>query len=100
VPGAHTSKDYEAAKEAQDRGQRELTRFGRDPGLVPNPNYKGKGLQLEFTVEDNGVFTTPWSAAVSYRRPTGDWPEMVCAENPGSFPGRRVALPTAEKPDF
>jgi hypothetical protein len=92
--------DYEAAKEAQERGQRGLTRFGRDPGLLPNPDYKGKGLQLEFTVEDEGVFTTPWSAAVSYRRPTGDWPEMVCAENPGRFPGKRIALPTAEKPDF
>jgi hypothetical protein len=93
--------DYEAAKEAQERGQRELTRFGRDPGLVPNPNYRGKGLQLEFTVEDDGVFTAPWSAAVSYRRPSGDWPEVVCAENGhGNFPGMRVALPTADKPDF
>ncbi|HEY6259852.1 MAG TPA: hypothetical protein VIY51_29090 [Xanthobacteraceae bacterium] len=93
--------DYEAAKEAQERGQRELTRFGRDPGLVPNPNYKGKGLQLEFTVEDGGVFTVPWSAAVSYRRPTGDWPEVACAESAdGYWPGRHVAAPTADKSDF
>jgi hypothetical protein len=93
--------DYEAAKEAQERGQRELTRFGRDPGLVPNPDYKGKGLQLEFTVEDSSVFTEPWSAAVSYRRPAGEWPEVTCAENgSGHLPGRHVATPTADKPDF
>jgi len=93
--------DYEAAKEAEQYGQRELTRFGRDPGLVPNPNYKGKGLQLEFTVEDDGFFTRPWSAAVSYRRPSGDWPEVACAENAnGYLPGRHVAAPTAAKPDF
>jgi hypothetical protein len=61
--------DYEAAKEAEERGQRELTRFGRDPGFARNPGYKGNGLQLEFTVEDDGVFTRPWSAAISYRRP-------------------------------
>jgi hypothetical protein len=57
--------DYEAAKEAEERGQRELTRFGRDPGFARNPGYKGNGLQLEFTVEDDGVFTRPWSAAIS-----------------------------------
>ena len=93
--------DYEAAKAAQERGQRALTRFGRDPGLLPDPGYKGKGLQLEFTVEDEGVFTRPWSAGISYRRPLGEWPEMVCAENPdGYFRGRRVAIPTAATPDF
>jgi hypothetical protein len=92
--------DYEAAKQAEERGQRELTRFGGDPGFRRNPAYKGKGLQLEFAIEDDGVFTKPWSAAVSYRRPSGEWPEMVCAENPGNFPGKNAALPTADKPDF
>jgi len=91
--------DYEAAKE--ERGQRGLSRFGRDPGFARNPDYKGKGLQLEFTVEDDGVFTKPWSAAISYRRPLGEWPEMVCAENPqGHFPETHAAVPTADKPDF
>jgi len=90
-----------SAKQAEERGQRELSRFGRDPGLARNPDYKGNGLQLEFTVEDDGVFTKPWSAAVSYRRPLGEWPEMVCVENPNEyFHGRRDAVPTADKPDF
>ncbi|MBV9971152.1 MAG: hypothetical protein JO228_14290, partial [Xanthobacteraceae bacterium] len=73
-----------------------------DPGLARNPNYKGKGLQLEFTVEDEGVLTQPWSASISYRRPLGDWPEMACAENgTGHFGAEKApAMPTADRPDF
>jgi hypothetical protein len=94
--------DYEAAKEAEERGQREIAPFPRsDPGFARNPDYKGKGLQLDFTVEDEGVFTKPWSAAISYRRPLGEWPEMVCAETTHDFfTGRDIRLPTADKPDF
>jgi hypothetical protein len=44
---------------------------------VPAPNYKGKYLQLEFTVEDAGVFTTPWTATMTYGRGAGNWPETV-----------------------
>jgi hypothetical protein len=88
--------DYQAAKEAEERGQRELTRFGRDPGFA-----RKRGLQLEFTVEDDGVFTKPWSAAISYRRPLGEWPEMACAETTRDFfTGGAVKVPTADKPDF
>jgi hypothetical protein len=51
--------DYEAAKEAWERGGKEN---GRGGGVgetwAPDPNYKGKALQLQFTVEDKGVFTT------------------------------------------
>jgi hypothetical protein len=93
--------DYEAAKAAEERGQRNLSRFGRDPGLGRNPDYKGPGLQLEITVDDDGVFTKPWSAAISYRRPLGEWPEMVCAETTHDlFSGKDLKLPTADKPDF
>ena len=92
--------DYEAARQAQERGQRGLSRLGRDPGLEANPDYKGKGLQLEFTVEDENVFTAPWSAAISYRRPLGAWPEMACADNTRDYVGRGIDLPHAEKPDF
>jgi hypothetical protein len=73
----------------------------RDPGLARNPDYRGQGLQLEFTVQDEGVFTKSWSASISYRRPLGEWPEMVCAENPHEyFSGRHSAVPTAINPDF
>jgi hypothetical protein len=49
--------DYEAAVEAQARGFKEWT---RSQAYDVDPDYKGQGLQLEFTVEDEGVFTMPW----------------------------------------
>lgn len=92
--------DYDAAKAAEERGQKGLSRLGRDPGLAANPDYRGPGLQLEFTVEDEGVFTTPWSAAISYRRPLGEWPEMACADDPHDHFGRALNVPQADTPDF
>ena len=97
--------DYETAKEAEERGESEKFRLRRsDPGLAPEPDYKGKGLHLEFTVEDDDVFTTPSSAAVTYQRPLsplGQWPESVCAENRHEYyAGKDAAVPTADKPDF
>jgi hypothetical protein len=66
-----------------------------------DPNYRGKHLQLHFTIEDEGVFTTPWSATITYGRSTDHWPEMVCAENPHLYyAGKDAAVPTADKPDF
>jgi hypothetical protein len=93
--------DYEAAIEAEERGERENFRLpASDTGLARNPNYKGKGLQLEFTVEDNGVFTMPWSATITYRRPLGEWPEFVCAENILISAGKYEAVPYADRSDF
>ena len=66
-----------------------------------DPNYRGKHLQLQFTVEDEGVFTTPWSATITYGRSTDEWPENVCAENPHKYDTEKdAAVPTADKPDF
>jgi hypothetical protein len=43
----------------------------------------------------------PWSATITRRRASSEWPEFVCAENPnGYFPGKHAAIPTADKPDF
>jgi len=97
--------DYEAAKEAEERGEKENFAVPvADSGIARDPEYKGKGLQLHFTVEDEGVFTTPWSATVTYRRPSvplGQWPELVCAENARAYDhGGKAAIPTADKPDF
>jgi hypothetical protein len=94
--------DHEAAKEAEERGARENFRIAESStGLARDPDYKGNGLLLQFTVEDKGVFTGPWSAGITYQRPLGAWPEFVCAENPrGYFTGRDTAVPTADKPDF
>jgi hypothetical protein len=97
--------DYEAAKEALDRGAKENANFIRnDSGVIVDLNSKAKHLQLQFTVEDDGAFTTPWSATVIYRpglgaASSGEWPEAVCAENPHEL-SRQAALPVADKPDF
>jgi len=94
--------DYEKAKEALARNAKENFRF--PPGIIPldfDPNYRGKHLQLEFTVEDDGVFTMPWSATVTYARPLNEWPEYICSENPHEYyAGRDAEVPHADKPDF
>lgn len=95
--------DYDAAKAAQERAQKQLYRLpGPAEGWAPNVRYKGKGLQLEFTVEDEGVFTKPWSALITYRRPIAtEWPELVCAENMHEYyAGRDAAVPRAGMLDF
>jgi hypothetical protein len=93
--------DYESANESENRGESENFRLQiSDTGLARNPDNKGPGLLLEFTVEDPGVFTTPWSARITYRRPLGSWPEFVCAESTRDYVGRTINLPHADKPDF
>jgi hypothetical protein len=95
--------DYESAREGQQWGLKEnpYLREGGDHGLPVDANYKGKGLQLEFTVEDEGVFKMPWSATVTYRRPVGEWPEIVCAENlRATYITRDSDVPRASKSDF
>jgi len=95
--------DYEDAKEGLERDLKENLQAAATP-LYPDPKYRGKHLQLQFTVEDEGVFTTPWSATITYRpgldwRGSAEWPEVVCAEDAYEYyPG--AALPTATKPDF
>jgi hypothetical protein len=96
--------DYETAKEGLERAAKE--NFRLPPDAIPlvadsDPNYRGKHLQLEFTVEDEGVFTTPWSATITYGRPPvgAGGGEYICAENP-RYSGKKPAVPTADKPDF
>ena len=91
--------DGAAAADAQRKNgvvYRPSPPYGR--GTI-DPDAAKPGLQVEFTVEDPGVFTTPWSGRVTYRRLIGDWPEAVCAEHP-QFLGTEVATPTAHTPDF
>jgi hypothetical protein len=76
---------------------RDARQYGRGP---VNPDPELNGLQVEITVEDQGVFTAPWSALVTYRPSTGDWPEAVCAENPRDISGVEAALPRATDADF
>jgi hypothetical protein len=93
--------DYEATREAIARDAKEHFQFPNpDNGPAPDLSYKGKGLQIEVTVEDRGAFTTPWSATVTLRRARDERLELVCAENTQWYPGMQSAVPTADKPDF
>jgi len=93
--------DYEAAKDGLERDAKEnQVAEGR-----VDRNYRGKHLQLQFTVEDEGVFTSPWTATVTYRPstivPAEEWPESVCAENTHEYYyNKESEVPTAAKPDF
>jgi len=98
--------DYQAAMQALERGAKEnANMIGNDSGVVTDLNDKGKHMQLEITVEDDGAFTTPWSATVIYRPgvsaygASSDFPEAVCAENPHEL-ARQAGVPTAERSDF
>jgi hypothetical protein len=89
--------DYEAAKEGLERDAKEnlIVQEGRDR------KYRGKYLQVHFTVEDEGVFTMPWSATITYGPGAGEWIEIVCADNRREYYNNKDSdVPTADKPDF
>jgi hypothetical protein len=88
--------DYETAKEGFERDAKEH----QNAQGMRNPNYRGKYLQLQFTVEDEGAFTTPWTATLTYAPGPADWGEQVCAENIMWYPGKNAEVPQADKPDF
>ena len=94
---------YEDAKEGFDRDEKENLQLGggTDDGPAPDLNYRGKHLQLEFTVEDPGVFRMPWSATITYRHPLDGWSEFICSENRREYyAGKDTDVPVASKPDF
>ena len=91
--------DYDDAKDAIERNAKENSQASGGGDF--DPNYRGKVLQLHFTVEDEGVFTMPWSATITYRRGVGPWQEYVCAENRQEYYNNKESeVPTADKPDF
>jgi hypothetical protein len=89
---------YEDAKDAMERNAKENS---RNPGADFDASYRGKVLQLHFTVEDENVFTTPWTATITYRPAVGGWTDLICAENIHQYyDGKDTAVPQADKPDF
>jgi hypothetical protein len=91
--------NYDEAKEAFARDAKEHN----VPAGMPVANPQGKYLQLRFTVEDPGVFTTPWSATMTFRYGGNGllaWDEQACGENLFWYPGKEADLPRAAKPDF
>ena len=90
--------DYEDAKDGLARDAKENFQVQQD---TIEPNYRGKHLQLLFTVEDEGVFKMPWSATMTYRPQVTPWEESICAENRSKYGTEKdVAVPTASRPDF
>jgi hypothetical protein len=88
--------DPEQAKEGFERDAKEHN-IGEG---MRNPNRQGKYLQLLLTVEDEGVFTTPWTATMTYGFRPPNWEEEVCAENIQWYSGKEAQVPRAERPDF
>jgi hypothetical protein len=95
--------DYDDAKDAIERNAKEnfyVPPVAATGAVEIDPKYRGKVLQLHFTVEDDGVFTAPWTATITYRPNIGPWSEVICAENIQWSPGKNAAVPQANKPDF
>jgi hypothetical protein len=93
--------DYNSTMEAIERDAKEHFQTANpDNGPAVDRNYKGMGLQIQVTVEDEGAFTTPWSATVTFRRALDEGQELVCADNTQWYPGTHSAVPTAYRLDF
>ncbi len=66
----------------------------------------GKTLEVTFTVDDPGAFTTPWSASQRYQKaPQPAMEEVVCAEGEAFAPiqdpqQKLYPIPRADAPDF
>lgn len=96
---------YEEAKEAQDRA---TLNWRYVVNNAPDPDYRGHGVQMEFLVEDQGAFTTPWTASITYLQARHtDWKERVCAENVDHYytleqfySDKDAYVPSDDTPDF
>src|SRR6266581_7563697 len=91
-------RDYDDVKDALDRNKKENWLFNGDVFS----RHRGKFLQLHVTIEDEGVFTTPWTATLTYVPGPDVMSEAVCAENLHQYYYDRsdANVPRAEKPDF
>ena len=92
--------DGVAAKRAMDRWEKTDGQAGVG-GMILDPDISKKGLQLEVTVDDPAVYTTPWTAHVTYRHSAGNWEERICAENPADYyAGMSSEFPRSNHPEF
>jgi hypothetical protein len=90
-------RDYDDVKDALERNKKENWLFQGDAWS----QHSGKFLQVLVTIEDVGVFTTPWTATLTYAPSPTSLQEGVCAENPHEYYNNKDSdIPKAEKPDF
>lgn len=95
--------DHETAVKAAADNEKLFARIdgANGNGVWVDFEDKGRGLELEFAVEDEGVFTKPWGAIQTYRKAGSPWQEQICAENTYEFyAGKDTAIPVAAKADF
>ena len=96
--------DGKTAAETETRHERTYFPPGVPTNASPrgdiDPDIRKNGLQIEVTVEDPNVFTTPWKGVLTYRRAKGEWAEAICAENPHAYYGTDAAIPVAANADF
>jgi hypothetical protein len=90
-------RDYDEVKDAIERNRKENWLNAGDAWAG---HEKEKFLQLHVTVEDEGVFTTPWTATLTYA-PATRVGEAICAENRHEYYASKDSdVPKADKPDF
>jgi hypothetical protein len=91
-------REYDDVKDAIERNKKENWLFNGDVFS----KHRGKFLQLHVTIDDEGVFTTPWTATLTYVPGPGVLSEAVCAENLHQYyyDQSDTNAPRAEKPDF
>ncbi len=91
-------RDYDDVKDAIERNKKNNWLFMGDVFS----QHRGKFLQVHVTIEDDGAFTTPWTATLTYvPGQENHLPEEVCAENIQQYYYKNETdLPRADKPDF
>src|SRR6266478_1344055 len=89
-------RDYDDVKDSLDRNNRENWLFQGD---VWSRRRGSKFLQVHLTIEDEGVFTTPWTATITYAPAPSGIDEGVCSENRMEYYNNKESdVPRAEKP--
>ena len=91
-------RDYDQVKDALERNNKENWLFQGDAWS----RHRGeKFLQVHVMIEDAGVFTTPWTATLTYMPGPDQIGEGVCAENPHEYYNNKESdVPKAAKADF
>ena len=94
----YSLREYDDVKDAIERNKKENWLFNGDVFS----KHRGKFLQVHLTVEDEGVFTKPWTATMTYVPAPAAGGEGVCAENVHQYYYDRsdANVPRADRPDF
>ena len=91
-------REYDDVKDAIERNKKENWLMNGDVFS----EHRGKFLQLHVTIEDEGVFTAPWTATITYVPGPDVLGEAVCADNVRQhyYDRSDTDVPRTDKPDF